>query len=108
MEAIALGIRDDMFQILHEHPTDILIVSALPPFALTHARSLCRKARRSFPQLKIALGLWGSTIEIERIQERLGSVYFDNVVTSIVQVESLLGVSANSSQLETDDVPLNK
>jgi hypothetical protein len=108
MEAIALGIRDDMFQILHQHPTDILIVSALPPFALTHARSLCRKARRSFPHLRIVLGLWGSTIEIERIQERLGSGCFDNVVTSIVQAESLLEMSANSTQLETDGVSLDK
>jgi predicted PurR-regulated permease PerM len=92
-EAITLGTTNEMLQILQQYQPNILIVSALPPFTLTHARSLCRKTRRQFPNLKIVLGLWGSTVEIERVQERLGPDCFNNVITSIGQAESLLAVS---------------
>jgi predicted PurR-regulated permease PerM len=53
IQAIALGSREEMFGILQQHRADILVISALPPFALMQARSLCRKAHRRFPHLKI-------------------------------------------------------
>ena len=93
-----------MLQILQQRQADVLVVSALPPFTLTHARSLCRKARRRFPNLKIVLGLWGLTIEIEKIQERLGPGCFDDVITRIGQAESVLLRSENSTQSAIDSV----
>ncbi len=103
-EAITLGMREEMLQILQQRQADVLVVSALPPFTLTHARSLCRKARRRFPNLKIVLGLWGLTIEIEKIQERLGPGCFDDVITRIGQAESVLLRSENSTQSAIDSV----
>jgi predicted PurR-regulated permease PerM len=75
------------FDILDEHQPDIVFVSALPPYALSQARSLCRKIRRKRPNLKIIVGLWGSTAEIEKVQERLGPGCFDTVVTDLRQAE---------------------
>ena len=89
------------FDTLDEHQPDILFVSALPPHALSQARSLCRKVRRKCPKLKIIVGLWGSTVEIEKVQERLGPGCFDMVVTDLRQAE--LQVRALAPPTEAPD-----
>jgi predicted PurR-regulated permease PerM len=63
--------------------SELLFVSALPPFAIMHARSLCRKLRRQHPHQKIALAVWNSTIPAATIKERLGSTCADWVVTTL-------------------------
>jgi hypothetical protein len=70
----------------------VLFVSALPPFALTHARSVCRRVRQRFPGLKVAVGLWHSDAEIENIKERLGSGCSDFVMTTLTEAESQVRV----------------
>jgi CheY-like chemotaxis protein len=98
LKAVALGSRNDMLQTLQDQHADILFISALPPFALMQARSLCRRAHRRFPDLKIVLGLWGSPIEIDQLQERIGLDCFDSVITNIRQAESQLPLSANATR----------
>ncbi|MDQ2776608.1 MAG: AI-2E family transporter, partial [Acidobacteriota bacterium] len=63
--------------------SELLFVSALPPFAIMHARSLCRKLRRQHPNQKIALAVWNSTIPAATIKERLGPGCTDWVVTTL-------------------------
>jgi predicted PurR-regulated permease PerM len=101
IKAINLGARNAMLQTLEVHHADILLISALPPFALMQARSLCRRARRRFPHLKIILGLWGSSLETDKLQERIGLDCFDSIITNLRQAESQLPLSANLAQQQT-------
>lgn len=68
----------------------IVIVSALPPFAVGQARSLCKRLRQRHPGLEIILGLWNFESGIGRGQERLGSGGADMIATSLQQAISLL------------------
>ena len=43
---------------LKESRPDTVCISALPPFALLHARELYRKIRTQMPNVKIIIGLW--------------------------------------------------
>ena len=69
---------------------DFVIISALPPFAVIHARGVCKRVRAEHPNTRIMLGVWGSRTEAEIIHERLGSTVVDTVVTSLEQALRLL------------------
>ena len=69
---------------------DVVFVSALPPFAVIHARTICRRVRHLAPDLKITLGLWNSVLPAEKIAERLGQSSCDSIVTSLAQAEEAM------------------
>lgn len=91
-KAISLGPADDMLDHLTEAEPNVLCVSALPPFAVTHARSICRRARQRLPDLKIAVGLWNSGPELEKLKQRLGPDCSDWVMTTLAQAEAQIRV----------------
>jgi len=76
---------------------DVAIVSALPPFAAGHARSLCRRLRQRHPQLKIVLGMWSFEGGVAKAEERLGSGCADIVATSLEQAIDRLAEASQSS-----------
>lgn len=57
-QAIPIGATSEMLAQLKESRPDIVCISALPPFALLHARELYRKIRAQMPNVKIIVGLW--------------------------------------------------
>ena len=76
-------------RIKREH-VDMLFVSALPPFAVFHARAACRRARQANPKLKIVLGLWNSVVPAEQVAERLGKTTCDSIVTTLAEAQALV------------------
>ena len=57
---IPIGTMSDMFTQVSDPDVRVVCVSALPPFALGQARSLCKRLRALMPKLKIILCLWNS------------------------------------------------
>jgi predicted PurR-regulated permease PerM len=57
-QAIPIGTTLEMLAQLKESRADIVCISALPPFALLHARELYRKIRAQMPNVKIIIGMW--------------------------------------------------
>jgi predicted PurR-regulated permease PerM len=57
-QAIPIGATSEMLAQLTESRPDIVCISALPPFALLHARELYRKIRAQMPKVKIIIGMW--------------------------------------------------
>jgi predicted PurR-regulated permease PerM len=56
--AIAIGSVDGMLaEAVNAHP-EIVCLSALPPYAISHARGIYRRLRAKQPRLKIIIGLW--------------------------------------------------
>jgi hypothetical protein len=58
-------------QIRAAHP-DVVCISALPPFAVPHVRSLYVKLRAQEPNLRILVGLWHFSGDPLKISRRLG------------------------------------
>jgi predicted PurR-regulated permease PerM len=50
---------------------DVACISALPPFALVHAKALYSKLHAQWPGMKIIVGLWNYPGDIERIAARM-------------------------------------
>jgi predicted PurR-regulated permease PerM len=90
IDVLSIGDSADAAARLRKDHVDIIFVSALPPFAVIHARSLCRRIRQASPKVKLVLGLWNSTVPAEKITERLGQATCDSIVTSLAQAQSLM------------------
>ena len=103
--------RADLLDEMAKDITHIAIVSALPPFAVGQARSLCKRLRQRHPELKIILGLWNFENGIAKGQERLGLGSADVVVTSLQQAISVLAEanlavdSSNQAQTQSAVAP---
>jgi predicted PurR-regulated permease PerM len=57
-QAIAIGTTAEMLTQIKEAAPDTVCISALPPFALLHARDLYKRVRSNVPNAKIIVGLW--------------------------------------------------
>jgi predicted PurR-regulated permease PerM len=62
---------------------DVFCISALPPFAFAHARTLSHQLRVRFPGIRIVVGVWGFAGETERAMERFQTPRPDRLVTSL-------------------------
>jgi predicted PurR-regulated permease PerM len=88
----------------------IVCISALPPFAVGQARSLCKRLRTRFPDIEIIVGLWGFAGGVLKAQERIGRACTDAVCTNFseafFQMQKLLetnGSGGTRKQKEPDD-----
>jgi len=80
----------------------IACVSALPPFAVGQSRSLCKRLRARFPELKIMLGLWKFPGGVSKAQARVGASCADGIATSLS--EGLLQAQLLSSGPASDGI----
>ncbi|MBV9676898.1 MAG: AI-2E family transporter [Acidobacteriaceae bacterium] len=87
---LSLGQVDDILKPSSKKAADVIVISALPPFAILPARALCRKLRRSHPELKLVLGIWNAAVPAEKIKERLGPQCTDAVITSLQEAKTQL------------------
>lgn len=87
---LAIGTVEDMLQHVAQGGYRIACVSALPPFAVGQARSLCRRLHARFPELTIIVGLWGFSGGVPKAQERVGAICTKAVATTLS--EALLQV----------------
>jgi len=68
---------------LAEEAGTILCISAVPPFAFAHARTLALKLRQSVPGNRILIGLWNTTGDKDVLRERFGQARPDFVVATL-------------------------
>jgi predicted PurR-regulated permease PerM len=76
-------LASEYLQIVETQGVQVVIVSALPPAAVTHARYIVKRLRSRFPDLKIIVGLWTASGSIEKARHRLEASGTDLVVNSL-------------------------
>jgi predicted PurR-regulated permease PerM len=97
---LAIGTVNDMLDQVEKGGYRIACVSALPPFAVGQARSLCKRLRARVPELVIIVGLWDFAGGVPKALERVGASCTDAVVTSLP--EALLQIRRLSELGATD------
>ena len=68
---------------LAEEAGTILCISAVPPFAFAHARTLALRLRQSVPGNRILIGLWNTNGDKDVLRERFGQARPDFVVATL-------------------------
>ena len=96
---LAIGTVEDMLQQVGEGRFQIVCISALPPFAVGQARSLCKRLRARFPNVKVIVGLWGFTGGVIKAQERVGTACTEAVSTTLS--EAMLQVRRLAEMMES-------
>jgi len=95
--------------------TDLVVISAMPPGAASHARYLCKKIRTKFPKIQMIIGLWNATGDVAKIKRRLAcdadsrvTIRLREAVDLIHQmVQPLLIQASNDEKSETQPPPNN-
>jgi len=80
---IAIGSMEDMLKQVEEIGSQVICVSALPPFAVGQARTLCKRLRARLHNVSLVVGLWGFSGGVPRAEQRVGPAAADAVCTSL-------------------------
>ena len=70
--SIACGSQQEMFRHLSLEDADVVCISALSPFVISHARSIYRALRARSPKLPIVVGLWSFPGDTSKAAQRMG------------------------------------
>ncbi len=75
--------NSQFLDLLEPEENDIFCISALPPIAVSGARTLASDLRRRFPKTRIIVGLWGFNGHAATALQRFQPLPPDKVVTSL-------------------------
>ena len=67
-----MSLTDEMVDLIDQNSADVICVAATRPAAVMHARYLCKRLRVRFPSVKLVAGLWDSTGDLNKAQDRIG------------------------------------
>jgi predicted PurR-regulated permease PerM len=93
-----------MTRVLQAQP-DAVCISALPPFALAHAKSLYQKLHDRSPNLKIFIGLWNYRGDVEKIAGRIGIAEDGRVGVTLMEIVNEFSGSSPVIAPQIDRVP---
>lgn len=99
---LPLGSWEEMIDQLFEYKPDVVLVSALQPFALTHVRKLYSHIRARLPQTNILVGLWNFNGAIEGVAARFGPQAEGLIVTNLAAAVEMLSDSSGEHRVPQD------
>jgi predicted PurR-regulated permease PerM len=91
-QAIPIGTTAEMLAQVKEAAPDIVCISALPPFALLHARDLYKRVHSNVPNTKIIVGLWKFSGDPIKAAARFNIVGDDKLALTLAQAVLQVGV----------------
>ena len=94
------------------HKVDAVVVSALPPEAVSPARAVCRSVRSRTPGLPLTVGLWDPENDLAKPRQRLAAAGAGQLVVSFAEcvaaLESQLAGTAASAVLGAPAAPSDR
>jgi predicted PurR-regulated permease PerM len=91
-QAISIGTTAEMLAQIKEVAPDMVCISALPPFALLHARDLYKRVRSNVPNARIIVGLWKFSGDPLKAAARFNIVGDDKLAITLAQTVLQVGV----------------
>jgi predicted PurR-regulated permease PerM len=75
----------EMLALLETKASDVICICALPPYAFSPARAMCKLVRERFPKPKLVVGVWGFSGDTEKAKARFERTQPDRLLTSLAQ-----------------------
>ena len=66
-------------------PSDVVCISALPPYAFAPARVMCKLVRERFPKLKVLVCVWGFSGDTQKAKARFERTQPHRLSTSLAE-----------------------
>jgi predicted PurR-regulated permease PerM len=80
----------DVLKTMKPVPGDLICISALPPYAFTPVRKMCKQIRARFPKVGLIVGVWGFSGNLEKARASFERTPPDQIFTSFLQVVEYL------------------
>ena len=80
----------DVLKMVKPAAADVICISALPPYAFTPVRKMCKQIRARFPKASIIVGVWGFTGDQDKAKASFERTPPDQFFTSFRQVGEYL------------------
>jgi hypothetical protein len=64
-------LASEMVEIVDAKKAHVVVVSAMPPGAVAHARYLCKRLHLRFPDLNMVVGLWTTKADLNKAKDRV-------------------------------------
>jgi predicted PurR-regulated permease PerM/methylmalonyl-CoA mutase cobalamin-binding subunit len=77
---------------------DIVCISALPPYALSHAKAAYSQLRAQLPETDVLLGIWNYPGDLDRLSSRVGVADNHRVATTLKQTLSEIAEQSAPAQ----------
>ena len=87
---IPVGTAAEMLAQVKDEKPDVVCISALPPFAIPHARTLYAKLRAQDSQMRILVGLWNFSDDPSKVSRRLGLSEGARAFTTLAELRQAL------------------
>jgi len=75
----------ELLALIEKRQDDVICICALPPYTFTPARTMCKLIRERFPKLKLVIGVWGFSGDMEKAQARFERAQPDRLFKSMAQ-----------------------
>jgi predicted PurR-regulated permease PerM len=76
---------NDWFALIDAGRSDVVCISAVPPYAFGPARAMCQQIRERYPKLKLVVCVWGFTGDPQKAMARFERSQPDRLSTSIAE-----------------------
>lgn len=76
-------LASEVINAVREFNADTMMLSSVPPFAVSHTRYLAKRLAAEYPDKKLFAGLWVGENTVERADERLRGVGVEQIFTRI-------------------------
>jgi predicted PurR-regulated permease PerM len=99
------ALASEMLDQVQQKSAGIILVSALPPTAVTHARYLCKRLQSKFPSLAIVVGLWTYAGDTFRAKQRIAPGDHARITTSLKEALEQINQIAQKALLTAKPDP---
>jgi hypothetical protein len=65
------ALASEMVEAVEKRQAHVVVVSALPPGAVSYSRYLCKRLHARFPEMLLAVGLWTLKADLKKAKERI-------------------------------------
>jgi methanogenic corrinoid protein MtbC1 len=94
--AIPIGSVEGMLAEVAAVNPDVVCLSALPPYAISHARALYRRLRTQQPRTKVIIGLWNYTDDPVKAAMEISGGEQNLICTTLAQITRQASLAAGA------------
>jgi predicted PurR-regulated permease PerM len=76
---------NEFLSLIEAGRSDVVCISALPPYAFAPARAMCKQIRERFPKLKVVVCVWGFNGDPQKAMARFERTQPDRLSTSLAE-----------------------
>jgi predicted PurR-regulated permease PerM len=66
-------------------PEDVIVISAVPPFAFAHSKALYKQIHSRLPKVKVMVGIWGFSGDLDKAKARFERQQPETIVTTLAE-----------------------